>query len=428
MNKPNSQVADVAISSPSLLSEPHDIRNLFSSYTYQSPELDSNEDFCVSPTRVDEGVYEENGPSVEDTEDEELDNYVNSRSIRRSRKFEIGHMKNGCHSIAREYAEEARKLDCVNDAEIPAAYRDSLSLTSEPPDIATWFSSYAYESPELDTADFDVSLSPNHTFSNSKLVDKENSEYYKDITVKSEVEPLSCRELVSNGSEMNARSLGFKNRKNYSIAKKHISDPFKNNLCSEASSQGEFLGDCRNTADESVLCRRPNTETKTPMMKVELQTTDEDHRLINSKTSCKAAFTETCEYTIPNISRVSDNASGWIQLDRKPRDSYHKRSKPDDKQRICAESGLTSRINDENSPLISGPRKSQVDGNTTNSVSTCENKRAKEVKREVFKETTNTQRSHAQEAPGKWRCPQKNKPNTGPPLKQLRLDRWVHRI
>ncbi|KAL5748413.1 hypothetical protein ACOSQ2_025710 [Xanthoceras sorbifolium] len=28
----------------------------------------------------------------------------------------------------------------------------------------------------------------------------------------------------------------------------------------------------------------------------------------------------------------------------------------------------------------------------------------------------------------KWRCPQKSKPNRGPPLKQLQLERWIHKI
>ncbi|KAK1327050.1 hypothetical protein QJS10_CPA01g02799 [Acorus calamus] len=30
--------------------------------------------------------------------------------------------------------------------------------------------------------------------------------------------------------------------------------------------------------------------------------------------------------------------------------------------------------------------------------------------------------------PSKWRCPRKGKPDKGPPLKQLRLERWVHRV
>lgn len=46
-------------------------------------------------------------------------------------------------------------------------------------------------------------------------------------------------------------------------------------------------------------------------------------------------------------------------------------------------------------------------------------------KTKVLAETTNFQHSNAMEVTGKWRCPQKSKPNIGPPLKQLRLEQWV---
>ena len=50
------------------------------------------------------------------------------------------------------------------------------------------------------------------------------------------------------------------------------------------------------------------------------------------------------------------------------------------------------------------------------------------VKRKVLTETTNFQHSDAMAVTGKWRCPQKSKPNLGPPLKQLRLEQWVRRV
>lgn len=46
--------------------------------------------------------------------------------------------------------------------------------------------------------------------------------------------------------------------------------------------------------------------------------------------------------------------------------------------------------------------------------------------RKVLCETTNFQQyANAIESRGKWRCPQKSKPELGPPLKQLRLERWI---
>lgn len=50
------------------------------------------------------------------------------------------------------------------------------------------------------------------------------------------------------------------------------------------------------------------------------------------------------------------------------------------------------------------------------------------TKRKVLSERTNLERSNAVEITGKWLCPLKTKPNIGPPLKQLRLERWVHRL
>lgn len=50
-------------------------------------------------------------------------------------------------------------------------------------------------------------------------------------------------------------------------------------------------------------------------------------------------------------------------------------------------------------------------------------------RRKVLSETTNTfQHCNRNEVTGKWKCPQKSKPNLGPPLKQLRLEQWLRRI
>lgn len=49
-------------------------------------------------------------------------------------------------------------------------------------------------------------------------------------------------------------------------------------------------------------------------------------------------------------------------------------------------------------------------------------------KRKALSEKTNLQNLDVAGIAGKWRCPQKGKPDTGPPLKQLRLERWVHRL
>lgn len=52
-----------------------------------------------------------------------------------------------------------------------------------------------------------------------------------------------------------------------------------------------------------------------------------------------------------------------------------------------------------------------------------------EAKMKPLSEITNFQSNFdVQESAGKWKCPQKRKPILGPPMKQLRLERWVNRI
>lgn len=57
-----------------------------------------------------------------------------------------------------------------------------------------------------------------------------------------------------------------------------------------------------------------------------------------------------------------------------------------------------------------------------------EEEEERKKKRRVLGEMSNLQFSGAEEIAGKWRCPQKNKVKSGPPLKQLRLDAWVHKV
>ncbi|ESQ55752.1 hypothetical protein EUTSA_v10027163mg, partial [Eutrema salsugineum] len=57
-----------------------------------------------------------------------------------------------------------------------------------------------------------------------------------------------------------------------------------------------------------------------------------------------------------------------------------------------------------------------------------EDKEERKKKRRVLGEMSNHQFSGVVEIPGKWHCPQRNKWKSGPLLKQLRLDAWVHKV
>lgn len=79
-----------------------------------------------------------------------------------------------------------------------------------------------------------------------------------------------------------------------------------------------------------------------------------------------------------------------------------------------------SRANDENSLQI--PKQSEE------KIVSLAGGMDSDVKRLPLKEKTNFHLSSVIGITGKWKCPQKSKPNLGPPLKQLRLERWVRKI
>lgn len=76
--------------------------------------------------------------------------------------------------------------------------------------------------------------------------------------------------------------------------------------------------------------------------------------------------------------------------------------------------------NDENSPK--GPQES-----SKATVPIVGGKEAV-VRRKALADTTNFHHSPATMITGKWKCPQKRKPNVGPPLKQLGLEQWIRKL
>lgn len=94
---------------------------------------------------------------------------------------------------------------------------------------------------------------------------------------------------------------------------------------------------------------------------------------------------------------------------------------------ISTRKNKSSRENDENS--LQRPQQEKVESlrNVRTVSSACKRDNVVE-KRRALSEKTNLQASGALEIAGKWRCPQRTKPNLGPPLKQLRLEQWVSRV
>lgn len=82
-------------------------------------------------------------------------------------------------------------------------------------------------------------------------------------------------------------------------------------------------------------------------------------------------------------------------------------------------------MNDENSLKKNPPFHVK---NGIHSTSESRNEEIVTGRRKVLSERTNFQACNGNEVTGKWKCPQKSKPNPGPPLKQLRLEQWLRRV
>ncbi|KNA07574.1 hypothetical protein SOVF_170560 isoform A [Spinacia oleracea] len=388
MRNPRSQVTGFSSSPTSQFSEPPDIKKWFSSYNYQSPELNTNEDFCFSHGVDDK----ERGLFVEDSETEDEGNFEDLAEINRS-------------VAIRKSIEEAKKHDSpsVPVVEVPA-FPDSLSIPSEPPDITKWFSSYVYESPELDSADFDVPLSSGYTFGDVKEVDKEKEVLLKESPVTEvEDELLSYSETIITPS-------GVENRKNPPVDGLERSNflPKNSSYLKRTSDQrtSEELNDCNTLPDKSVVYPRNKDEDLLPVK----ATYGRGKRVV-----------ETAEKNTEKKFTAAETNTGWISLNRKPREEYSRSIIKERGEHISPENQFSSmknkarpRINKENSPVKSD----------------CfsDGKNDKRLRREILRETTNFNLSHLPEVAGKWKCPQKHKPDTGPPMKQLRLERWIHKI
>ncbi|KMT14128.1 hypothetical protein BVRB_4g079500 [Beta vulgaris subsp. vulgaris] len=386
MNNPKSQVSGYPYSSSSQLSELPDIKKWFSSYTYNSPVLDTNEDFCFT-LGVDD---EERRLYVEDTEIEKEGKCEDLTKINRF--------------VIRKSIEKARKDDfssILAAVEVPAN-PDSLSLPSEPPDITKWFSSYVYNSPDIDSADFDISLSSGYNFGNKEEVDKGREDHLKELPVKKvKDEVLRCTGTIS-------RACGIENNKNPPTSQEDGTErsnllSSKNSLCPERISYQRTVRAEPNISstilDKSAVCPTIKAEDLMPIVKEEQQK------------GCvyNLGYTETNEDLRKQKSTAAGNDSSWISLNHKPRGDQHCRS----------------RLNLVNNKASSGRNKENC---PVKSVCSSDGRKDGMLRKDILKETTNFDVSRVPEVAGKWRCPQKDKPDTGPPMKQLRLERWVHRI
>ncbi|KAJ8557946.1 hypothetical protein K7X08_004712 [Anisodus acutangulus] len=131
----------------SVLSEPFDTKDCFSSCVPETPGLADSDDFRV-PESIDIGFNE-------DTSSRGCKVHINSKEEDNSAENRT-HGKSNSLSSGVDVASKGL-LQCTNSIadnkwvgqDVDSS--DDISLASEPPDIRNWFSSYVYESPKVDS-------------------------------------------------------------------------------------------------------------------------------------------------------------------------------------------------------------------------------------------------------------------------------------
>ncbi|XVF52551.1 hypothetical protein PTKIN_Ptkin05aG0027600 [Pterospermum kingtungense] len=205
-----------SLQSPSILSEPTDIRNWFS-YVYESPLLDANDGFKSSVSRESECEKDELviGERIKD-------------DLANSGQFQ--EIKNSCRYDASDKACSTKLVKCTSS--LVDRKNELHPLFSEPPDIGNWFPDYVYESPVLDTSDgFRDTLSIDTESNEDKFALGDSKRDQKNLRTTTKTR---CRNEVVVGKELSNelgkcnRSLTHDDQENKSM----IKVPLSTSLCS----------------------------------------------------------------------------------------------------------------------------------------------------------------------------------------------------
>ncbi|KAI0520166.1 hypothetical protein KFK09_007637 [Dendrobium nobile] len=284
------------------------------------------------------------------------------------------------------------------DASLP------FSLPSQPPDIANWFSSYEYESPVcsdsfhlLEDASKELLLNDSAeegtiSTEEEKLVENGN--------------PSFSEETPHNEYSLELNSLAHEGR-NYLT--------FDHESALKSITEDETIG--TNDIWQSKFCPTQKNEYF-PIIKKENY--ESLHNISNKNGIWQ------CE-------GLRKHDDGELMSKQGGRSSKEQKENVEMK----AENGFISTRNRDGAKKngeISKPQCLIVNGKRSRTELQEDNvvleKEQPLSARGVLAEKTNVciaEEAIKEEAPGKWMCPRKSKPYAGPPLKQLRLERWLHR-
>ncbi|KAG8374665.1 hypothetical protein BUALT_Bualt10G0019600 [Buddleja alternifolia] len=405
------------LDSISLPSEPPDIRNLFSSYTYESPDLntlDGFQDFTgAGETPLKEVKKAESGEnqSVGTCDD----------GLLSAAKQSLNGIVNCNDSDEFEYSKYAAMV---------TGSSESLSLVSEPPDIKNWFSSYSYESPVLDTTD-DITISDYKEWEDGKVsIAEQNNKDVRDFIDIEENADLPSQTRITAVIVKCTNSLKESLCNDDKIDVKLKSSTLSQSTSSSGSEQVLVGQGIKNHNHGSVeKFRNTNTDGKDYDAKLDSSLID-----ITNHTGSRDAESPHKMKDLVKDSQEKEDLHKIISagtIDLTVKGNYWRRptdrsiGKENEEIELLGNGfiAIRKKSRDENAENVT----KRIGVQSQNGVN-----RGKDanVRRELLSETSNFRSSKGNivEITGKWRCPQKNKPNLGPPLKQLRLEQWVRRV
>ncbi|XP_058086382.1 uncharacterized protein LOC131233617 [Magnolia sinica] len=344
-----------------------------------------------------------------------------------------------------------------------------LSLPSQPPDIRNWFSSYEYESPASDVEDDDFKGFASENLDRGELENVERFENRKDPNPPYSVERIFGEFTTSQ------RSMQVLEQKSHFINKDTHLPEIREVPPRPKSLLSRRLGEDDHCQDQSLR--------KFNLIPVAVN----ENSSINNKVSPEkldGKYFRKEDRIVSKTNRSSSKDNGYFPKDfiagkdlKEVKDlqtnlnlKVANGSNVKEEGRVVANDGFISTKSSRTATANGGSfattlipmqplagkcltsqeavfsendgklRQDHVGGSCqkefrensglilsqNDKASICE--RQVRVGRAVLSDRTNF---HAEETmleiPGKWKCPQKGKPYIGPPLKQLRLERWVRR-
>lgn len=388
-----------SLDSASLPSEPPDIQNWFASYVYESNTLHDFQDFGAPA-----GIFTEGEKRAKLDDIRVVDN-----------------VNDGLHAGKMEYLDgivkckESDELEHSRHADVVSGLSDSqllLSSVSEPPDIRNWFSSYLYETPMLDTTD-------GFTFSDYKE-DKESKACNAELACHSRISEVVVKSIdLVKGSKQTYQTDSADGQKLDRNQIPHV----PNELASQRILQlmlpeQKAQACCHHSVEEyinkNIDGKENNVKSDTTFMR---------------RTTQSRAVVLVENYTggqegkyLPLIQTKNNSENGLSNKGDFGKENLET-ALPENGFVCTRNSGEPADIESFTNPQrvqFQPPRKGVKHG-PNRVVNT-------NTRRNILSETTNFPLTNALEITGKWRCPQRNKPNHGPPLKQVRLEQWVRRV